>query len=227
MAEKYLTSIKLFVRALVRLSSERVVGVARLRWRRAFLMEKIFFKEEKIIQFYGKIIEQTAKENLTKYPSLYCPISLLKPYTKKEIKKALNNAILLNLNSKDRDEYMLALKLCKDRLNFFISDKEASKKNDFTGRALRAGKIKTDAFYTPMQKFLLLLQIAGVDPRAGDNSKRIIRTDFNNAEEVVKLWRELVPVTFGNWVDKNSYSTMLSSEIKIRSKLEKIDVEVR
>jgi len=204
-----------------------VVGVARLHWWRAFFMEKIFFKEEKIIQFYGKIIEQTAKENLTKYPSLYYPISLLKPYTKEEIKKALNNAILLNLNSKDRDEYMLALKLCKDRLNFFISDKEASKKNNFTGRALRAGKIKTDAFYTPMQKFLLLLKLAGVDPRARNNLERIGRTDFNNAEEVVMLWEKLVPVTFNNWIDKNSYSTMLSSEIKIQSILEKNDVKIR
>jgi hypothetical protein len=186
------------------------------------------FKEEKIIQFYGKIIElQTAKENLTKYPSLYYPISLLKPYTKEEIKKALNNAILLNQNSKDRDEYILALKLGKRQIEFFISDKEAFKKNDFTGRALRAEKIKTDTFYTPMQKFVLLLKLAGVDTKAGDNFKRLTETDLDNADEVVKLWRELVPVAFNNWIDKNSYSTILSSEIKIQSILEKNDIGLR
>lgn len=79
---------------------------------------------EKIVQAFGKVIEETSQEAMAKYPSIYYPISLL-PYPKEKIREALNTAILHTEDEKMAE----ALKSTLVMLDWFVDDAEANKNN--------------------------------------------------------------------------------------------------
>jgi len=83
-------------------------------------------KAEAIIRAYGKTVELTSLDIMTKYPALAFPLSLL-PFPKEEIQEALNTAMVYYVN----DEKMLkSLKECADMLPLFIDGEEAKKRNE-------------------------------------------------------------------------------------------------
>jgi hypothetical protein len=78
-------------------------------------------------------------------------------------------------------------------------------------RQLQARKIIANELDTPPQKIFKLLDNAGVDPDI--YTKRYAGVDFNNSNEVVAAYRELVPPKFGDWLDVVRYNSMLSSPL--------------
>lgn len=79
------------------------------------------------------------------------------------------------------------------------------------GRQLQARRIIADQLATPQQRIFRLLDEAGVDP--DKYAQRLASVDFDNANEVVKAYRDLVPAKFGDWLDKYRYTNMLSSPL--------------
>ena len=77
------------------------------------------------------------------------------------------------------------------------------------GRALQANKILADEFNTPRQRVYALLEEAGVKPE--DYTKAAATIDFNNSDQVVNMYRSLVPAKWHDWIDKIRYGSMLSS----------------
>lgn len=79
------------------------------------------------------------------------------------------------------------------------------------GRQLAARRIIADQLATPQQKLFRLFDEAGVDPDA--YTKRLADVDMNNADAVIKAYRELVPPKFADWLDKYRYTNMLSAPL--------------
>lgn len=78
-------------------------------------------------------------------------------------------------------------------------------------RQLQARRIIADELATPEQRLFKLLDNAGVNPEV--YSKRLATVDFDNANEVIKAYRDLVPATAGDWIDVVRYNSMLSSPL--------------
>jgi hypothetical protein len=91
-------------------------------------------------------------------------------------------------------------------------------------RQLQARRIIADQLATPQQKVFRLLDEAGVNPEV--YSKRFSKVNMENADEVAKAYRELVPAKAEDWLDKYRYTNMLSSPlthiVNITSNLEGI-----
>ena len=79
----------------------------------------------------------------------------------------------------------------------------------FEGRSLQANKMLANEFNTPRQRIYDLLELAGVKPEV--YTKLAAGIDFNNSDQVVTMYRTLVPAKFGDWIDKVRYGSMLSS----------------
>lgn len=79
------------------------------------------------------------------------------------------------------------------------------------GRQLAARRIIADVMATPQQRLFRLFDEAGVD--ADTYTKRLADVDMNNADEVMKAYRDLVPAKFSDWLDKYRYTNMLSSPL--------------
>lgn len=81
-------------------------------------------KIENIVHKFGKVLEETSQQTMTKYPAVVYPESLL-PYPKEVIRKALKNA----QNYTDDENMKINLRSCEVSLDRFIDDKEANRKN--------------------------------------------------------------------------------------------------
>lgn len=83
-----------------------------------------FIKYQPILSKFGKVLEETSKENITKYPASVYPESLL-PYSKEEIEEAL-----FNMRYCINDEKQInALDIGEICLGDFIDDEDAYNKN--------------------------------------------------------------------------------------------------
>jgi hypothetical protein len=78
-------------------------------------------------------------------------------------------------------------------------------------RQLSARRILANELDTPMQRVFKLLDKDGVNPDVA--AEKFAKVDFNDANAVVKAYRELVPPTAGNWLDTVRYNSMLSSPL--------------
>lgn len=78
-------------------------------------------------------------------------------------------------------------------------------------RQLAARRIIANELDTPMQRIFKLLDEAGVNPDV--YVKKAKNVNFNNPDEVVNFYRDLVPAKFADWVDAVRYNSMLSSPL--------------
>lgn len=78
-------------------------------------------------------------------------------------------------------------------------------------RQLQARRIIANQLDSPQQRIFKLLDAAGVNPEK--YTQRLASVDFNDAREVVKAYRELVPAKPGEWLDTVRYNSMLSSPL--------------
>ncbi len=76
---------------------------------------------------------------------------------------------------------------------------------------LQARRIIANELDTPQQKIFKLLDTAGVNPDV--YAKRLANVDMNNAGEVVKAYRDLVPAKATDWITAVRYNSMLSSPL--------------
>jgi len=87
----------------------------------------------------------------------------------------------------------------------------ARSQRTFHARALQAGNIVADELNTPMQRIFKLLGLADVDKATA--VKRFANVDWSKPKDVVGAYRDLVPATATNWIDKYRYTNMLSSPL--------------
>lgn len=97
------------------------VGVHALR---QMLNPKGLQKIETIVHEFGKILEKTGQETMSKYPAAVYPQSLL-PYSKEDIRKAIQEAQRYTSDEKIKEQ----MRTCEVFLDSFIDGEEANKKN--------------------------------------------------------------------------------------------------
>jgi hypothetical protein len=78
-------------------------------------------------------------------------------------------------------------------------------------RQLQARRILANEMDTPMQRVFKLLDNAGVNPDT--YIEKAASVNFENAPEVVRFYRSLVPAKAGDWLDLVRYNSMLSSPL--------------
>jgi hypothetical protein len=76
-------------------------------------------------------------------------------------------------------------------------------------RQLAARRIIANELDSPIQRIFKLLEEAGVNPEV--YLKKAKTVNFNNVNEVVNFYRDLVPAKFNDWLDAFRYNSMLSS----------------
>lgn len=90
------------------------------------------------------------------------------------------------------------------------------------GQALNMRKLLAGEINTPMNTVFQSLDQLGINPDTYLEDSADV--DFTDADQVIKFWRRHVPATFGDWLDKVRYNSMLSSPnthiINIASNLE-------
>lgn len=78
-------------------------------------------------------------------------------------------------------------------------------------RQLQARRILANEIDTPMQKMFKVLDEAGVNRDVYVKKAAQEGIDFNNPQQALKYYRELVPAKAKDWVDLVRYNSMLSS----------------
>lgn len=78
-------------------------------------------------------------------------------------------------------------------------------------RQLQARRIMANELNTPQQRVFKILDTAGVNPDV--YIPKLAQIDFNDTNAVIKAYREMVPASAEQWLDKIRYTNMLSSPL--------------
>lgn len=81
-------------------------------------------KIEVVVHEFGKVLEKTGQETMSKYPATVYPQSLL-PYPKEDIRNALQKAQRYTKDEKMKEN----MRTCEVFLDSFIDDEKANKRN--------------------------------------------------------------------------------------------------
>lgn len=103
----------------------------------------------------------------------------------------------------------------EDQIRQAIADARKSIEIDqnqktFAGRQLQMERIIKSKL-SPEDKFIRMLVTSGADPNKIDDT--LLNLDLSTPEAAVKAWRDAVPATVENWLDKYRYTNMLSSPL--------------
>lgn len=98
------------------------------------------------------------------------------------------------------------VKLLQERHDVAHTSGEQGRK---TGQELRMRAIMADEINSPMNSVFQMLDQLGINPDA--YLDKAADVDFNDPDQVIKFWRDVVPAKFSDWFDKLRYNAMLSS----------------
>lgn len=141
----------------------------------------------------------------------------MKSLSQEQVKKIAAKQLNVRRRVVELDKQIEALKKKGAPLeqiqNLTRERREVSQLSAMQGRSqaqlTRMRQIMADEINTPMNSIFQAFEQLGIEPEK--YLDRSATVDFNDADQVIAFWREVVPANFGMWFDKLRYNAMLSS----------------